>query len=307
MTLRKYAAVWTAGLFLTGCFASAQAQIIKKTAAAVPQALGKNAAREMMAAPAVWSKYPAMIPSAATHIPTAAPIVPPSSLKARAAQKFPGALVKYEQRVNGLSLQQALRRIVELRGVRPPNAWPKTLPHSITVPDLNGLTLDGFTDILPVPPIPTNNIYLYRGMGLDASELRNVLQNGLRPEDVGKDANALGTQMRLISMGTMPPSRNMLKELDVKQTNLATSSDETAHYAALYSFENGRIPVVVTVRGWREPRHKGYHLINKIIPPADFVEVSIFVQGPSGEPVWCRVTLAEDGHSFIITPYAPRP
>lgn len=307
MTLCKHTSVWTAGLFLIVCCASAQAQFIKKGAEKIPQALGKTAAREITAVPAVWAKYPAIIPSSAAHISAIPAVTPPASLKARAAQKYPGAVVKYEQRVNGRSLQQALRRVAELRGGRPSNGWPETLPHSITVPDLEGLTLDGFAGKLPAPPVPTNNIYLYRGMGLDANALRNVLQNGLRPQDTGTDANALGTQMRLINMGTMPVTKAMLEELDVKQTNLAISSQETAHYAALYSFEEGRIPVMVTVRGWRDRDYKGYHLIKKIIPPSDFVEVSIFVKGPSGEPQWCRVTLAEDGRSFVITPYAPRP
>ena len=307
MTLRKYAAVWTAGLFLTVSFVAAQAQTLQKGVTKLPQALGKNAAREAAAIPAAWSKYPAILPAAAAHMPAAAPLAAPSSLKARAAQKFPGAVVKYEQRVNGLSLHKALRRVVELRGVRPPNGWPKTLPHSITVPDLTGLTLDGFTDILPAPPVPTNKIYLYRGMGLDGDALRNMLQNGLRPEDAGQNANDLGRLMRMGSMGTMPVTQDMMKDLDVKQINLATNSVEPASYAARNSFENGRIPVVVTVRGWRNPNYQGYHLVTETIPPADFVEVSIFIQGPSGTPLWCRVTLAEDGHSFVIAPYSKQP
>ena len=299
MKRRSSILLFTAGFLLAAGFCPLKAQVLQKGAQQLPRALGKQAA--VQPAASVWKNFTVPIPAAAKT-----PAAPPAnaSFKSRMASKYPGAVVAYEQRIKNLSLQQALRRVVELRGLTPPKGWVKTTDQNITVPHLDGLTLDGYTGDFPSLPIPTNKIYLYRGMGLNEPALRNILQHGLRPQDTGSQANALGTQMRLLHMGTMPVTSNMLKDLEVKQTYLTPNAQETLHYAYLNSFEQGRIPVVVTVRGWR--KNDMHHVVREEIPPSDFVEVSALVQGPQGNPIWCRVTLAEDGHSFIITPYLPK-
>ena len=115
----------------------------------------------------------------------------------------------------------------------------------------------------------------------------------------------LATQMRFAHMGTMPVSRQMLQDLDVRQTYLTPQAQETLHFAYMHSFEEGRIPVVVTVRGWR--KNNSYHVVLEDIPPSDFVEVSALIRGPQGTPIWCAVSLAEDGYSFVFTPYVSKP
>lgn len=298
MTLRKQTIVWMTVLFLSSGVLTLQAQPVQKGVSQLPKALGKNAAAEVPAVSA-WKNFQGVIPAAAAE--SVAKSTAKSSLKSRIAQKYPGAVVAYEQRVNKLSLQQALRRAVELRGPTPAKGWVKTTPESITVPNLRGLTLDNYPGDVPDLPVPTNKIYLYRGMGLDENALRNVLTNGLRPQDVGSQANALNTQMRLVGMGTMPVTQDMMKDMDVKQTYLTPKASETMHYAYMHSFAEGRIPVVVTVRGWRE--NDSHHVVSEIIPASDFVEVSAMVKGPQGTPIWCRVKLAEDGKSFVFAPY----
>ena len=228
------------------------------------------------------------------------------NFKAKMAAKYPKAVVWYEQRVNGKNVQQALRRAVELRGMRPATPWPKTQPQAaITVSSMKGLTLDGFTGDVGRAPVPKNNIYLYRGMGLDEKALRNVLKNGLRARDTGSEANAVELQTRLVQGGTMPISSDLLKDMHTQQTNLTTDPQGTLHYVYLHSFTQGKVPVIVTVRNWRPKGHNGYFVTKEDIPVSDFVEVSAFVQGPNNTPIWCRVSLAEDGHSLVFAPYMP--
>lgn len=228
------------------------------------------------------------------------------NIKAKIAAKHPKAVVWYEQRVNGKSVQQALRRAVELRGPRPATPWPKTQPQaSITVSTMKGLTLDGYTGSVGRAPVPKNNIYFYRGMGLDENALRNVLKNGLRVRDTGSEANAVEFQTRLVQGGTMPLTSDLLKDMRRQQTNLTTDPQGTLHYVYLHSFTEGKVPVIVTVRNWRPKGFKGYFVTGEDIPVSDFVEVSAFVQGPNNTPLWCRVSLAEDGHSLVFAPYMP--
>ena len=292
------------GFFLLAGFMPLQAQLAKQGLQQIPRALGKNVIEESATA-AAWKNFGGVLPSASAAAAAAKVEVAPASFKSQVAKKYPGAVAAYEQKVKNLSLQQSLRRVVELRGLTPPKGWPQKSEHSLTVSSLSGLTLDGYTGDCPPLPIPTSKIYLYRGMGLHESALRNVLKNGLRVQDSGKHSNDLDINMRLASMGTMPVSRQMMKDMDIRQTYLTPNAQETLHYAYMYSFEEGKIPVVVTVRGWR--KGNSHHVIREDIPASDFVEVSALIQGPKGEPVWCRVDLADDGYSFIFTPYVPKP
>lgn len=295
MILRKFWVTGLLGLLLVGNTLPLQAQLVKQAAQQLPRAVSKNAGKAVVGP---WANFSGVI----------APSLPASTSasthwKTNIARKYPGAVLKYEQLTNK-TRQQALRRVAELRQ-SPNKGWVKTISHSITVPSLEGLTLDGYTKNLPDhAPVPTNNIYLYRGMGLDENALRNVLKNGLRVQDSGSEANAVGVQMRLINLGTMPATEDMLKEVDVKQIYLTPRADETLHFAYMHSFENGKIPVVVTVRGWRKDNF--YHVVSQDIPTKDFVEVSALIKGPTNTPVWSRVQLAKDGESFIFTPYVPR-
>lgn len=291
-------------LYLIAGWMPLQAQLAKQGLQQLPRALGKNVLEETATA-AAWKNFSGVLPvasSAAANLPNTRA---PRSFKEQVATKYPGAVAAYEQKINKLSLQQSLRKVVELRGLTPPKGWPQKSEHSLTVPHLSGLTLDGYKGKFPPLPIPTNKIYLYRGMGLHESALRNVLKNGLRVQDSGKHSNDLDVTTRLTTMGTMPVSSQMMKDMDIRQTYLTPNAQETLHYAYMYSFEEGKIPVVVTVRGWR--KGNSHHVFREDIPASDFVEVSALIQGPQGEPVWCSVTLAKDGSSFVFTPYVPKP
>lgn len=120
-------------------------------------------------------------------------------------------------------------------------------------------------------------------------------------------SNEVNVQTHLCSSGTMPTSSYVLEKIDTRQTFLTTRAESTLHFAALNSFQEGRIPVIVTVRNWRTPETSVFVAIRETIPASDFTEVSAFIKGPDGEPLWCRVELAADGESFVFTPYAPRP
>lgn len=103
----------------------------------------------------------------------------------------------------------------------------------------------------------------------------------------------------------MPVSSNLLKDMYAKQTNLTTDPQGTIHYVSMHSFTQGKVPVIVTVRNWRPKGWIGYFVTKEDIPASDFVEVSALVRGPNNKPLWCRVSLAEDGHSLVFAPYLP--
>lgn len=260
-----------------------------------------------------WTKVKISLPTRSMqHIPPRKP-QPNAPFAQRMALRSPAVALQYYHTVRGLSHKQALRKVARLRvesavaEARGTHAWPQVLKEgTITVPDFSGLTLDGFVGRLGTP-VPTSKIYLYRGMGLQEAGLRNILKNGLRPEDSGPMSNEVNVQTHLCSSGTMPTSSYVLEKIDTRQTFLATRAESTLHFAALNSFREGRIPVIVTVRNWRTPDANGFVAIRETIPASDFTEVSAFIKGPDGEPLWCRVELAADGESFVFTPYAPRP
>ena len=295
MTWRKYFIFVLSGLFLFGGFAPLDAQLVKQGLKQVPQALGKNAGKTAVNP---WVNFKGKIPAA---VPAEKGKV---GFKTKIARKYPGAVLSFEKNIRQKTQQQALRRVAELRQSGN-KGWVKTMPQALTTPHLTVLTLDGYAGDVPASaPVPTNKIYLYRGMGLDENALRNVLKNGLRVQDAGKEANAIGVQMRLLSLGTMPATEDMIRQTDIKQTYLTPRANETLHFAYMHSFADGKIPVVVTVRNWRKTND--HHVVAEDIPASDFVEVSALIKGPEGTPIWSRVQLAPDGESFIFTPYIPR-
>lgn len=303
MNTRILLFVLSAGVFLSAVSVPAEAQPVQGAKKAVAT-LSKKATQKAAHSP--WEGIAIKTVKSGAAAEHKAAQVSAKNIKAKIAAKHPKAVVWYEQRVNGKSVQQALRRAVELRGPRPANPWPKTQPQaSITVSSMKGLTLDGFTGDMGRAPVPKNNIYLYRGMGLDENALRNVLKNGLRVQDTGAESNAVELQTRLMQGGSMPISSGLLKDMYAKQTNLTTDPQGTLHYANMHSFTDGKVPVIVTVRNWRPKGYKGYFVTGKDIAVSDFVEVSAFVQGPNNIPLWCRVSLAEDGHSLVFAPYMP--
>ena len=237
-------------------------------------------------------------PSSHLMLPPA--VQPPKPIKAPSHRKIKRLVRRQEKQ--GVPRFTALRRAVEELGTQPSSPWPKTVEGELTVPNLEGLTLDGYQETLPFLPIPTNKIYLYRGMGLDEPALRNVLQQGLRVQDVTNEANALELQTRLLSAGTMPLTRKLLEPHNRKQIYLAVNAEYVLHFAYIHSFKEGKIPVVVVVKSsWRNGDHD--HVITQDIPAEDFVEVAALIQGPYNEPIWCKVSLAPDGTSFIFAPY----
>ncbi len=283
------------GIYLIMGLFPLQAQIVKKGIEQLPKALGKNPVITNTA----WKNFNGTFPSisAAASLNTTQPSV---SFDTYIARHLPGASVAYERIINNTTVTKALRRTAERRNLPPSKGWPAKSEKALIVSSLDGLTLDGYRDVVPELPIPTNKIYLYRGMGLNYAALRNILQNGLRVQDTGKNSNDVGTSFFLVQMGTAPVSSDLMKKVDIRQTYLSTNAQSTLHFAAMHSFEDGRIPVVVTVRGWR--RGNSYHVIREDIPVSSIVEVSALVQGPEGNPIWCHVSLTEDGR-LALRPY----
>ena len=243
----------------------------------------------------VWEKFSGDLPA----IKPIEKIAPTSANSIRALRE--GMLYR-RYTGKGLSEAQALRKVRETLGPRPDRPWPQTTQGALEVASFDGLTLDGYAGDTPAMPIPTNNIYLYRGMGLDENGLRNILQNGLRVDDVRAGASAIDVQSRLLSVGTMPVSSEMLQPFAEKQIYLAVRSERTVHFAYVNAFEEGKLPVIVVVdKKWRVS--DADHVITQDIPATDLKEVAVLVNGPHGDPIWCKVSLAQDGQSFVFAPY----
>ena len=152
------------------------------------------------------------------HIPPRKP-QPNAPFAQRVALRSPAVALQYYRATRGMSREQALREVARLRvesavsEARGTHAWPQVIKEgAITVPDFNGLTLDGFMGSLGTP-IPTSKIYLYRGMGLQEAGLRNILKHGHRPEDSGSMSNEVNVQTHLCSSGPCQPLPMCWKKL----------------------------------------------------------------------------------------------
>jgi hypothetical protein len=245
----------------------------------------------------VWSKFSTDVGEIEPQ-----PLTPIGNMHTNTLRNAQASFLFHKYIRQGFSKTQAFRKVTEELGPRPSKAWPATTQGTLEVSSLQGLTLDGVTGKMPLLPIPSNRIYLYRGMGLDEDGLRGILQNGLRVEDVQASASAVDIQARLLSVGTMPVSADILTPFASKQIYLAPQADYALHFAYTNSFENGKIPVMVVVKSkWRNGN--GNHVVTENIPADDFAEVAALVNGPTGTPIWCKVSLAQDGQGFVFAPY----
>lgn len=108
-----------------------------------------------------WTKVKISLPTQSMqHIPPSKS-QPNAPFAQRVALRFPAASLQYYRATRGMSREQALREVARLRvesavsEARGTHAWPQVIKEgAITVPDFNGLTLDGFMGRLGTPRSP---------------------------------------------------------------------------------------------------------------------------------------------------------
>ena len=166
--------------------------------------------------------------------------------------------------------------------------------RTFQVADLRDFSItDSPKNSIPALPVMEYPNYLYRVLGLNSNEdIRNILINGLRLQDVGSDSNVL-----LMMLASSPQKAATLSSS--KYTNLTKSPETALHYALRNS--NGasnRMAVIVIVNGEEQygPIVQVQHDI-----PATQISAVIALLNIDGVPTWCRVQLREG--EFVITPY----
>ncbi|MBR4356272.1 MAG: hypothetical protein IKP96_06910 [Elusimicrobiaceae bacterium] len=161
-------------------------------------------------------------------------------------------------------------------------------------------SLDGFQinpkTIKDIPALPyiQQDGFLYRGLGLSKNgrRIRNILENGLRTQDVDSESNCL--LMALSASG-----RSAAAVSGKKLTNLTQSPELAMSYALQRSrIADNFLPVMVAVTG--EQQH-GYIVQVEHDIPADQIDSVIALLSLDGMPTWCL--LQWEGEQFVITPF----
>ena len=148
----------------------------------------------------------------------------------------------------------------------------------------------------PIPSVPFTQHphYMYRGLGLDTDgkALRNILENGLRTQDVGRDNNT-----RRLSYAALGGRGTLQTVASQPVINLTNSPSTALHYAQYYQ-EKGLLVLVVI----KEKVKRGRIITTPEDIPARNIQAVAALLSVNGKPSWCQIELEEKG--FLITPYA---
>lgn len=156
-----------------------------------------------------------------------------------------------------------------------------------------------FNELIPaqIPaeelPLVAQPGVLFRGMALptDGEAVKNILQNGLRLEDLGSHAT---TKLLSISGG----ARGAVSSVR-PVTNLSSIPSEALYWATQRIEPGKELPVITVVKN--QTQSGEVVLVSQDIPAEDITHVLVPVNY-NGKPVWGNVELAPDG-GFLVTPY----
>ena len=157
---------------------------------------------------------------------------------------------------------------------------------------VNLLPTQVFAEELPLVAQPH---VLYRGLALpaDGKAIENILQNGLRVADVGKQANTRNLAMS----GGMPGTGRALAKTPV--TNLTSFPTDAAKWAVKRLSDQKPLVTIVAVNGQTQ---SGQVVLAAQDIPASAITHLFTPLLVNGTSVWCKVELAPDG-DFLVTPY----
>ena len=190
-----------------------------------------------------------------------------------------------------LKLQQELQAREALRATLPKLAPEQTFETS------------DFTQLLaqempadPIPLIEEPGI-LYRGMALsaDGAAVKNILENGLRLEDLGEHATTKLLAMSGGMRGTVSAVRPV--------TNLTSFPKDAVFWANQRKTDDKELLVIVAVKGQTQ---SGKVVLYSDDIPAEQISHVITLLMIAGKPTWCEVALTQDGN-FLVIPYVKHP
>ncbi|MDD7578168.1 MAG: hypothetical protein PUK24_01290 [Elusimicrobia bacterium] len=240
---------------------------------------------------AVTVKVPAVpkVPSIQT------PPVPTSPRVAAFVNQHPRTLVSLQKMV-GLSTRQAWTNLQRLGAVyTPKNPHPQLQEeNSFTTADLTEFAAPNIPEqTLPEFPFQNQRGLIYRGMALDTKgkAIRNILENGLRTQDVGRESNTL-----LYSLaGTNTRSAALRQPL----INLTDSGNDAVMWAN--RLRKNEILVVTVVKS---SRTGSVITSSKDIPATDIYAQTALLK-INGKLTWCKLEL--EGNDLRVTPYQEIP
>lgn len=158
-----------------------------------------------------------------------------------------------------------------------------------------------FTPFLPetIPaeelPLATEPGILFRGLALpaDGQAVQNILQNGLRVADTGKEANTRNLAMG----GGMPGMGQALANTPV--TNLTSFPMNAATWAVKRMTDEKQLIAIVAVNGQTQA---GKTVLVAQDIPADQITHLFVPLNLNNAAVWCKIELTENS-AFLVTPY----
>lgn len=199
----------------------------------------------------------------------------------------------------GVPLRTAVERAMRM-GAQPEKhvrKLPLLTNKSFVVKDLEELFITPAQEDLPDPrqPFAVRPKLIFRGIALKAKDttpaVRNILENGLRLQDLGNHAANL--RLALVAGANYKAVTSAARPV----TNLTEDPFSAAEWAFRRGIE-GSSRVVIAVNA--TDRGQIIHYDRDIA--VDELHSVIILLNVNGQKTWCQVELAEEG--FKITPYA---
>lgn len=223
------------------------------------------------------------------------PPVPAHPRVAALVNQHPRTLVGLQTMV-GLSTRQAWTNLQRLGAVyTPKNPRPQLQEaNSFTTADLTEFAVPNTPgQTLPEFPFQNQRGLIYRGMALDADgkAIRNILKNGLRTQDVGKESNTLLYSMAGPNARTAAVRQPLI--------NLTDSGNDAVMWAN--RLRKQQILVVTVVKS---SRTGSVITSSKDIPATDIYAQTALLK-INGKLTWCKLEL--EGNDLRVTPYQEIP
>lgn len=257
----------------------------------IPQA-AESAAKAARQSATVAVKVPAVpkVPSVQTP-----PVVPAHPRVAAFVNQHPRTLVGLQKMV-GLSTRQAWTNLKQLGAVyTPKNPRPQLQEaNSFTTADLTEFAVPNTPEqTLPEFPFQNQRGLIYRGMALDANgkAIRNILKNGLRTQDVGRESNTFLYSLAGPNARTAAVRKPMI--------NLTDSGNDAVMWANRLRKEE--ILVVTVVKS----NSTGAIITSSTDIPVDDIYAQTALLKVNGKPTWCKLEL--EGNDLRVTPYQEIP
>lgn len=206
--------------------------------------------------------------------------------------------LKQQRQKQQLALQEIQLEELKLRLAKeklPPLLHEK----SFTVASLENLVPTSQQMPNPVVPFVTEPKKIaYRGLALssDGSAIKNLLQNGLRLQDAGKENSTLR-----MAYSSHTGWKTMAQIAKNPVTNISNTPQDAANWGARRLNKDRPILTLIKIKG--EFQGKSIEIVTTDIPADQIEEIAVRLN-IDGNLTWCKVQLGEDG-ALLLTPYAP--